>query len=148
MSEKQEEPSSFTPSVTAASSQESKVFRFFLTAVKGALCSFEEGGHPSLLERWQGPPHMNTVKQYKLCCPLSSVCLFRLFPSRKQKEFNYCLFRQKIVLFFPETTDCSFNSPPCRSVGTVSWTSDLLPPPALPLTLLFLYIYIRKIFFT
>ena len=34
-----------------------------------------------MLKRWQGPPHINSIKQYyrniqKLCCPLSSVCLF------------------------------------------------------------------------
>ena len=33
-------------------------------------------------EMWQGPPRINIVKQYKLCCPLTSVCLF----SRENKE--------------------------------------------------------------
>ena len=27
-----------------------------------------------MIERWQGPPHINKVKQCKLCCPLRSVC--------------------------------------------------------------------------
>ena len=34
------------------------------------------------LKRRQGPPHVNKVKQYRLCCPLSSVCLF----SHKTKD--------------------------------------------------------------
>ena len=34
---------------------------------------------------WQGPPHVNKVKQYKLCRPLRSVGLF----SRENKEFIY-----------------------------------------------------------
>ena len=31
------------------------------------------------LDRWQGPPHANKVKQYEMCCCLRSVCLFSLF---------------------------------------------------------------------
>ena len=32
--------------------------------------------HSLKVERWQGLPHVNKVKQYKLCCPLRSACLF------------------------------------------------------------------------
>ena len=38
------------------------------------------------LERWQGPPHINKVKQYKLCWPLRSVCLFILGRKRSANE--------------------------------------------------------------
>ena len=34
------------------------------------------------LERWQGPPCINKVKQFKLCCPLRSICLL----SHEHKE--------------------------------------------------------------
>ena len=40
------------------------------------------------LERWQGPPHMNKVKQHKLCCPLRSVCLFSLFSHENKDSLN------------------------------------------------------------
>ena len=35
--------------------------------------------------RWQGPPHINKVKQYKLCFPLGSVCFFSLFRQKVSK---------------------------------------------------------------
>ena len=53
-------------------------------------------------EHWQGPPHINKVKQYKLCCPLSSVystirtdsvCYFTLSMSDESV---------RIVLFSPK----------------------------------------------
>ena len=43
-------------------------------------------------ERWQGPPHINTVKDYKLCCPLRSVLSFSLLSYENKEMF---LFRQK-----------------------------------------------------
>ena len=41
---------------------------------KRAALRGEQGPeHCEKTERWQGPPHVNTVKQYKLCRPLVSL---------------------------------------------------------------------------
>ena len=42
-----------------------------------------------MLESWHGPPHTNKVKQYKLYCPLRSVCSFSLFSHENKKEFRH-----------------------------------------------------------
>ena len=42
--------------------------------------------HYLKLRSWQGPPHINKVKQYKLCCLLSSVCLFSLFTLENNRD--------------------------------------------------------------
>ena len=47
--------------------------------------------HSLKLERWQGPPHVHRVKQYTLCCPLRSVCVFSLF-SHESKETLFIKF--------------------------------------------------------
>ena len=60
------------------------------------------------LERWQGPPHINTMKQYKLCFPLRSVCLF----SDEDEQFDYFVLAEKDSHFLSQTTDCSFNPLP------------------------------------
>ena len=69
------------------------------------------------LERWQGPPNKNKVKQYEIVLSFK-VGLFILFiQSWKQSEFVYlvCLRMKKkknpstrIFLFFPKTTQCTF----------------------------------------
>ena len=47
------------------------------------------------LERWQGTPHIYTVKQYEIVLSFWSVCLFSLF-NNKKKEFDYlvCFVRK------------------------------------------------------
>ena len=44
--------------------------------IRGWLEDIKVPQHCLKLERWQGPPHINTVTQYKLCCSFSlvSVC--------------------------------------------------------------------------
>ena len=53
------------------------------------------------LERWQGPPHINTMKQYKLCFPLRSVCLF----SDEDEQFDLVIilfWQRKIHISYPK----------------------------------------------
>ena len=45
-----------------------------------------------MLERWQGPPRITKLKQYKLCCPLRSVCLFT---HKNKQSCLFSLIRQK-----------------------------------------------------
>ena len=49
------------------------------------------------LERWQGPPHINKVKQYRLCCPLRSGCSVY---SLKQRVWLFSLSVKIVFLTF------------------------------------------------
>ena len=46
------------------------------------------------LESWQGPPHINKLNQYKLCCPLMLVCYFSLLSHETKMVSLFSLFRQ------------------------------------------------------
>ena len=74
---------------------------FFLTAKhKEALCSFEEESHLSLSEGRKVAGSATDEHS-------ETVCLFRSFSHENKKS---------LILFLPETTDCSFNSPPWASL--------------------------------
>ena len=45
--------------------------------------------HCLTLEQWQGPPHINKVKPYRLCRPLRSVSFFSLFSQENKKELGF-----------------------------------------------------------
>ena len=46
-------------------------------------------GHFFKLERWQGPPNINKVKEYETVLPLKVSLFIRFIRSWKQREFVY-----------------------------------------------------------
>ena len=51
-----------------------------------------------VLERWQGPPHLNKVKQFELVL-FFKICFFQSWKQRESVNWD----------FFPKTTACAFN---------------------------------------
>ena len=62
---------------------------------------------------WQGPPHINKVKQYELCCPFRSACLSshenkESFSRQNKKISEWRYFSSDYDFFFPQTAECSW----------------------------------------
>ena len=69
-------------------------------------------------ERWQGPPHVHTVKQYKL----SFFVLYGQFVCSNMNTKRECLFSVFCLCsftFLNKTTDCSFNAKPITLMNPV-----------------------------
>ena len=79
------------------------------------------------LERWQGPPYINKVKEYTLCCRLTSICLFSLFcHENKESLISLFVYRKKSanedLSLLIHTSSTKLQSAPLKQTGDIQNT--------------------------